>query len=147
MEHVSVELKRSRRHGLPLAVMLLDIDHFKAVNDNYGHDIGDEVLSQLVNCCQEQLRETDLFARYGGEEFIAALIHTDQAGAQLVCERLREKVKDLCIRTQRGELSLSVSIGLTMLSADDLSIDPLLKRADDALYRAKNAGRDQVVHY
>lgn len=147
IDHVNSELKRSHRHGLPLAVLLLDIDHFKLVNDTYGHDIGDEVLVQLVDCCHEQLREADLFGRFGGEEFVAALVQTDSDGAQLVCDRLREQIKALCLRTQQGDLTISVSIGLTMLTADDLSIDSVLKRADDALYRAKNAGRDQVVLY
>jgi diguanylate cyclase (GGDEF)-like protein/PAS domain S-box-containing protein len=147
IDHVNLELKRSRRHDLPLAVFLLDIDHFKSVNDTYGHDIGDEVLIKLVDSCHMQLRETDMFGRFGGEEFAAALIQTDLEGAKLVCERLRERIKKLSFRTQKGELSISVSIGLTMLNADDLSIDTVLKRADDALYRAKNGGRDQVAVY
>lgn len=145
IDHVNLELKRSRRHGMPLAVFQLDVDHFKAVNDTYGHDIGDEVLVRLVDCCLAQLRETDLFGRFGGEEFAAALIQTDQDGAMLVCERMREAIKQMSIRTTQGELGVTASIGLTMLTADDLSIDSVLKRADNALYRAKNNGRDQVV--
>jgi len=147
LDQVNIELKRSRRHGLPLAVLLLDIDHFKSVNDTYGHDIGDEVLSKLVECCHQGLRETDLFGRFGGEEFAAALIQTDSEGALLVCERLRGAIKKIIIRTRQGEVEITASIGLTMLTADDLSIDSVLKRADDALYRAKNGGRDQVVLY
>ncbi len=147
IDHVNLELKRSRRHGLPLAVLLMDIDHFKSVNDSYGHDIGDEVLCRLVDGCLDVLRETDLFGRYGGEEFAAALVKTDQAGALQVCERLCDKLRNISIRTPQGELKITVSIGLTMLSADDLSIDSVLKRADDALYRAKNSGRDQVALY
>ena len=147
IDQVSVELKRSRRHGLPLAIYLMDIDHFKSVNDTYGHDIGDEVLVELVEVCNDQLRETDPFGRVGGAEFVGALIQTDIEGAQLVCERLRERLKQISIRTLKGDLSFTVSIGLTMLTPDDLSIDSVLKRADDALYRAKNGGRDQVVVY
>lgn len=145
IDHVNIELKRSRRYGLPLAVLQLDVDHFKAVNDNYGHDIGDEVLTRLVDCCLAQLRETDLFGRFGGEEFAAALVQTDQDGAMLVCERMREAIKQMNVRTAQGDLGITASIGLTMLTADDLSIDSVLKRADNALYRAKNNGRDQVV--
>ncbi len=145
IDHVNIELKRSRRYGLPLAVFQLDVDHFKAVNDNYGHDIGDEVLVKLVDCCLAHLRETDLFGRFGGEEFAAALVQTDQDGAMLVCERMREAIKGMSIRTAQGPLKVTASFGLTMLTADDLSIDSVLKRADNALYRAKNNGRDQVV--
>ena len=145
IDHVNLELKRSRRYGLPLAVFQLDVDHFKAVNDSYGHDIGDEVLVRLVDRCLSHLRETDLFGRFGGEEFAAALVQTDQDGAMLVCERMREAIKQMTIRTTQGDLGITVSIGLTMLTVDDLSIDSVLKRADNALYRAKNNGRDQVV--
>lgn len=142
-----IELKRSRRYDMPLAVLLMDIDHFKSVNDTYGHDIGDEVLSALVDCCLAELRETDLFGRLGGEEFAAALIQTGVDEAMLVCERLCERLKNMSIRTRQGEISITVSVGLAMLTADDLSIDSVLKRADDALYRAKNSGRNRVVLY
>ncbi|SHI89861.1 PAS domain S-box-containing protein/diguanylate cyclase (GGDEF) domain-containing protein [Malonomonas rubra DSM 5091] len=145
IDHVNTEVKRCRRHGMPLAILQLDVDHFKSVNDSYGHDIGDEVLIKLVDCCLGMLRETDLFCRFGGEEFAAALVQTDQDGAMLVCERIREAIAEMTIRTRQGELSVTASIGLTMLTADDLSIDSVLKRADNALYRAKNNGRDQVV--
>lgn len=147
IEHVTAATKRSQRYAQPLAVLLMDIDYFKSVNDTYGHDIGDEALIKLVECCLQELRETDLFGRFGGEEFAAALIQTDQNEALQVCERLCEQLRNMRVRTWQGDLSLTVSVGLTMLSADDLSIDSVLKRADDALYRAKNAGRDRVVLY
>lgn len=147
IDHVNAELRRSRRYGLPLAVLLLDIDHFKSVNDTYGHDIGDAVLIKLVDCCLGELRGTDLFGRFGGEEFAAALVQTDQDGAMLVCQRIREQIKKMNIRSPQGDLKITVSIGLTMLTINDMAVDSVLKRADDALYRAKNFGRDQVVLY
>lgn len=145
MEQIEKEMKRCQRHRLPLAVLLMDIDHFKSVNDTYGHDIGDEVLVKLVDCCHEQLRKTDLFCRFGGEEFSAALIQTDREKAMQGCERLREELKKIVISTPKGDLSISVSIGVTVLTAEDCSLDSVLKRADDALYLAKGGGRDRVV--
>jgi len=147
LELAALEVKRSRRHATPFAVMQMDIDHFKSINDSYGHDVGDEVLKNLVECCLRELRETDFFGRFGGEEFVALLPQTDQDGALQVCERLRTQICDMVIRTEKGDLSITVSIGLTMLSGDDLTIDSMLKRADTALYRAKNSGRNQVMLY
>ena len=145
IERSSAELKRSRRYGATLAVVMLDIDYFKLVNDNYGHDAGDEVLTRLVDCCLQELRETDIFGRFGGEEFAAVLVQTDEEAAMCTCRRLRKQAEKLRVKTRQGEIKISVSIGLTMLSADDLSLNTLLKRADDALYRAKNQGRNQIV--
>ncbi len=145
IEQAAAELKRSRRYGSPLAVLMLDIDYFKQVNDSYGHDAGDEVLCRLVDCCLQELRETDIFGRFGGEEFAAVLVQSNQETARQTCERLSQQLQALKIRTRRGEIMITVSIGMTMLAGDDLSIDPLLKRADDALYQAKSAGRNQIV--
>ncbi len=147
IDHASRELKRSCRYGIPLAALLIDIDHFKKVNDTYGHDVGDEVLKKLVECCLRELRETDIFGRFGGEEFAALLIQTDQDGALQVCERLKERLGKLTFHTDQGAFGITVSVGLSMLSVDEPSIDSLLKRADDALYRAKNSGRNKVIMY
>jgi diguanylate cyclase (GGDEF)-like protein/PAS domain S-box-containing protein len=145
IERASTELKRSRRYGSQMAIIMLDIDHFKQVNDNYGHSIGDEVLKRLVNCCQQELRSSDLFGRFGGEEFAIILVETDKQKTLQTCERLIEQISKLKIRTPRGDISVTVSIGFTMHQADDISIDSLLKRADDALYKAKNAGRNRAI--
>lgn len=147
LDLAALEVKRSRRHDSPFAVLLMDIDHFKSVNDSYGHDVGDEVLKKLVECSLRELRETDSFGRFGGEEFVALLPQTDQEGALQVCERLKDQLGRMVIRTENGELSITVSIGLTMLGSNDLSIEPIIKRADTALYRAKNFGRNRVVLY
>lgn len=146
IEQASAELKRCKRYGSPMAVVMLDIDHFKRVNDNYGHSIGDEILKRLVSCCQQELRSNDFFGRFGGEEFAAVLVESNKETALQTCQRLRQKVAELNIRTGMETVQVTVSIGLTMYSATDISIDPLLKRADDALYKAKNAGRNQVIY-
>lgn len=146
IERATAELRRSKRYGSQMAVVMLDIDHFKRVNDTYGHGIGDEVLKRLVDCCHQELRTTDIFGRFGGEEFAAVLVETDLKAAMQTCQRLIQQISKLKIRTTREQISVTVSLGLTMHSADDISIDPLLKRADDALYKAKNAGRNQVVY-
>ena len=108
---------------------------------------GDEVLVRLVDCCLQELRETDIFGRFGGEEFAAVLVRADETSAVRTCKRLSSQLEGLRIRTRQGEIRITVSVGVTMFSADDFTIDPLLKRADDALYRAKNQGRNQIVQY
>ncbi len=147
LELASAELKRSRRYGAPLAVLMLDIDHFKQVNDSFGHDAGDEVLKKLVDCCLQTLRSSDLFGRFGGEEFAALLPETSEQAALQTCERLCQELSGLRIRTHRGEVRITVSIGLTMLTGSDQDFDSLLKRADNALYEAKNAGRNLIVKH
>lgn len=139
------ELKRSCRYGSQMAVIMLDIDHFKKINDNYGHSIGDEALKRLVDCCHQELRTTDIFGRFGGEEFAAILVKTDPEATFNACNRLVKAIAKLKIRTPKKSVSITVSLGFTMRAADDISIDSLLKRADDALYKAKNSGRNQVV--
>jgi len=125
--------------------MMLDIDYFKEVNDRYGHSIGDEVLKRLVDCCHQELRETDIFGRYGGEEFAVVLVNTDRQNALDICKRLLQTIAKLKIRASSATVKITVSLGITMHQADDNSIDALLKRADDALYQAKNQGRNQIV--
>ncbi|MBD1400278.1 diguanylate cyclase [Pelovirga terrestris] len=139
------ELARVRRYGSHMAVLMLDIDYFKEVNDTYGHSVGDEALKRLVDCCHQELRETDIFGRYGGEEFAAVLVNTDKAGALNICKRLLLKIAQLKIRAGSATVKITVSLGMTMHQADDSGIDALLKRADDALYQAKNQGRNQLV--
>jgi diguanylate cyclase (GGDEF)-like protein/PAS domain S-box-containing protein len=145
IELATIELKRSRRYGSQMAIIMLDIDHFKNINDNYGHSIGDEVLKRLVDCCHQELRTTDIFGRFGGEEFAAILVETDPETTLKTCKRLIEKIAKLKIRTTQKPVSVTVSLGFTLHSADDISIDSLLKRADDALYLAKDSGRNQII--
>jgi diguanylate cyclase (GGDEF)-like protein len=145
IEQAAEELDRSRRYGFRIAMLMLDIDHFKTINDNHGHNVGDEVLKSIVACCHRELRSSDLFGRFGGEEFAAVLVETNREAAENTCRRLLRAIAGLAIGTPRGEVAVTVSIGLTLLAADDRSLDPLLKRADDALYEAKRSGRNRVV--
>lgn len=142
-EQAAQELRRVARYGRPLAVVMLDIDHFKAVNDNCGHEAGDAVLRDVARCLRSALRESDLLGRVGGEEFAALLPETHEAEALVLAERLRTAVSAAPLGSG---LSVTISAGVTGIrgsGAEDL--DSALRRADAALYRAKAAGRNQVV--
>ncbi|MFC6670167.1 GGDEF domain-containing protein [Marinobacterium aestuariivivens] len=127
-----------------MSMLLLDIDHFKAVNDRFGHQTGDEALRAVARLCQETLRDCDLFARVGGEEFAALLPSTTEREARAVSERLRGQVALRVIPTRAGEVGVTISIGVSEFRADD-DFKSLYNRADQALYRAKNAGRNRVM--
>lgn len=141
------ELARSLRYGTPLCVLLLDIDHFKQVNDTHGHDGGDEVLKSLTQKAQMVLRETDIFARFGGEEFAALLVQTSQQDALLTAERLRIAIEEMSLSQISSTFSITVSIGVVLFDDSDGSIEELIKRADQAMYRAKEGGRNCIVLY
>jgi len=144
MESASQELDRARRYQTPLSLLLLDADHFKSVNDRYGHPVGDQALQTLAIIGRRVLREVDLFARIGGEEFAILLPQTDHAAARNVAERLRQAIIDQPIATEDGPLHLTVSLGLTNLGSAPADLDELLRRADVALYQAKQNGRNRV---
>lgn len=144
LETLENEMGRALRHGAPLSLVLLDIDFFKRVNDTYGHPIGDVVLRELSALCSTVLRAHDVFGRLGGEEFGLILPQTDVEGAMLVAEKLRLAVEDAVISTDRGPVRITISAGVaSALSAGDDS-SHLVIRADDALYRAKQTGRNRV---
>lgn len=130
-----------------LSALMVDIDHFKKVNDQYGHAVGDEVLHEVAERLNRNIRPSDLIGRYGGEEFSFLLSRTDFETVILIAERLRAAVAEMPIQTQSGDLSLSVSIGVAYLTSDIQSLDELLRAADDALYQAKNSGRNKCVVY
>ena len=140
-----VEIGQARRYHKPLAVLILDIDHFKSVNDQYGHLVGDDVLRLLVARCEGMLRERDLFSRFGGEEFIVLLPDTDAFNALAAAERLRCSVQDAPFMVGSVKVFLTISIGLTTLSDQAPDMEILLKQADQAMYAAKNSGRNRVV--
>ena len=139
------ELNRALRYGHPLCVLMLDIDHFKYINDSYGHQSGDAVLKALVTLSLNTLRETDVFGRLGGEEFAAILTETDLQGGLLVAERLRESLQMCTVRDAGdNEIRFTVSIGVVERRDTDANMEAIIRRADEALYRAKHMGRNCV---
>ena len=137
-------LARASRTSVPLSVLLADVDHFKSVNDTYGHSVGDEVLQGVARALAKTARVSDVVARYGGEEFCLILEGTDGPGAARLAERMRVAVKNLVFDTEKGPLNVTASFGVAVLEKDD---DPraIVERADANLYRAKQKGRDRVV--
>lgn len=139
-------IPNQQRHGYPVAVALFDIDHFKQVNDGYGHVVGDAVLVEVARLCGEQSRRGDVAARYGGEEFVVLMPHTDVASAIQHAERLRSAIEALCIPLDDGgELRITASFGVAACRPDDDSLDAAIAAADECLYRAKRQGRNRVV--
>ena len=144
LELAGAELDRARRHGRRLSVFLLDLDNFKAVNDGYGHAAGDEVLRAAVTRAREALRTSDQIARYGGEEFAVLLPEADLAGAQIVAERVRAAIADAPVPVDGLAIPITGSLGVAEWDGGDPSIERTLRRADAALYDAKQAGRNRV---
>jgi len=145
MDTANQELARAQRYGRPLSLLMLDIDHFKRINDTYGHDVGDMAIRALSNICRGILRDVDLLARLGGEEFAALLPETPRPQATQVAERLRAAIEANVLFTDSGEaVRFTSSIGVTELRSDDPLVDDLLKRADTALYYSKHNGRNRV---
>jgi diguanylate cyclase (GGDEF)-like protein len=128
-----------------VSLVMLDIDHFKRVNDTWGHDVGDEVIRQVASTVQEHLRWEDEFARIGGEEFCILLADTEKQSATQIAERLRSSVEEMSIDLDDDTcVQVTISLGVTEMRVDDPSVHEALKRADQALYRAKQQGRNQV---
>lgn len=139
------ELLRYRRYGEPCAVLLMDIDHFKAVNDTHGHDAGDAVLQEVARRLVKATRRLDSVARYGGEEFALLLPKTDAPGALVVAARVLETLRARPVSAQGVRVPITATLGATMLRAGDRGIEDVMKRADLALYEGKRTGRDRVV--
>jgi len=137
-------LRMARRQGRQLSVAVIDIDHFKHINDRYGHAVGDEALKHVAERAAAACREVDLCSRQGGEEFVVLLDGVAGEAAWQAGERMRRAVESQPFLAERAMLPMTVSIGLAQLEADDLSLDDLLRRADRALYRAKAAGRNRI---
>lgn len=137
------ELQLARRKKEALSVIFLDIDHFKILNDTYGHACGDFVLSAVANCIKEVLRGSDIVFRYGGEEFVIILSDTPEEGAGVIAERIRHEIDAHVLTYETHELQVTASLGTSTLRADD-SVVSLVQRADHAMYLAKQNGRNQV---
>lgn len=140
IEMATKKVSRALRHNYDLWVLMIDIDHFKHINDNYGHPMGDQILKQVAEVLILDNRNEDIVARFGGEEFIMIFDSCNKSNALLKSERVRSKVEAL----KPFNISVAVSIGMAKLSAEDANFEHLLKRADDALYRAKENGRNRV---
>lgn len=147
-----LELQRTCRYGHPLAVIMMDVDHFKQVNDIHGHAIGDQVLQALATSVHQSLRVVDIFARYGGEEFIILLPEANLQAVGLTAEKLRRKIARQPLHLNQSQVKITISLGATAFDPAKLSflptpetLDLLINLTDQALYEAKRAGRNQVV--
>ncbi|AGW12523.1 putative diguanylate cyclase [Megalodesulfovibrio gigas DSM 1382 = ATCC 19364] len=145
METAHQALSRATRHALPLSLFLVDADHFKRINDTYGHDAGDLVLRNIAVIGKASLRAEDLFARLGGEEFAALLPDADLAESLQVADRLRSNMAQCAVPVQGHRIGYTVSIGVATIGGRVDTVDRLIKAADEALYAAKAAGRNQVA--
>lgn len=134
-----------RRYHRPLTLLMLDIDHFKKINDTYGHGVGDQVLVAVADTLRSVLRSADLCGRFGGEEFVCLLPETTETEARIVAERLRRALAEQTVDAAEGAVRFTASIGLTVADVSDVSVESLLQRADAAMYEAKKAGRNRVV--
>jgi two-component system cell cycle response regulator len=145
--HLGALVEQATARGKPLAAFVLDIDYFKSVNDNYGHDSGDEVLREFASRIAANVRGIDLACRYGGEEFVVVMPDTDVEFAATVAERLRRSVETTPFSISRApnQLNVTISIGIAASEGRDDNAQQLLHRADQALYRAKREGRNRVV--
>jgi len=144
-EVANKELERSQRYKRPLSIIIFDLDHFKKVNDTYGHGVGDEVLRKISALNKENLRENDIFARYGGEEFVILLPETDLEQAHQMAERMCEKCAKTPLEIGQNSINMTISFGVSSLGKKKLLLDQLLLHADKALYKSKEGGRNQVT--
>ncbi|HEX5507231.1 MAG TPA: PleD family two-component system response regulator [Pseudolabrys sp.] len=145
--HLTTLVEQSASRGKPISAFILDIDYFKSINDNYGHDAGDDVLREFALRIRRSIRNIDLACRYGGEEFVVVMPETDLAVASMVAERLRRRIASEPFAVEQGatNLNVTISVGIAGMNAPNETAAAILKRADQALYRAKRDGRNRVV--
>lgn len=139
------EFLRAQRYNNKLTLVMFDIDHFKTVNDTYGHQCGDFILKQVSNAALQTFRKTDTVFRFGGEEFIVILTETDINQSIIPLERFRKTIETLDLNYENQKINITVSIGACQLTEDTISKEEFLHKTDDALYKAKNSGRNQVI--
>ena len=147
MEALALEFHRSRRYQHPFALLFLDVDHFKEINDRHGHQFGDHVLLHVVQSARGIIRPSDIMGRYGGEEFMIGLVECDQSGALQIAERIRLKIALEQFTWEHHSTVVTVSIGVVMLSPEIDQVETLVTRADQAMYYAKHRGRNRVELY
>ena len=141
------EVKRAKRNAEPLALLMLDFDEFKKVNDTFGHETGDLALQQVASVMSTSLREIDILGRMGGEEFAVLLPNTSLEEALLLAERVRQSIENISFEKSKGLLKITASIGVAAFTDEMSDIDDLIRNADNALYQAKANGRNCVVAY
>jgi two-component system cell cycle response regulator len=142
---LSSEMERAERYDSVITLLMVDLDHFKGINDTAGHLVGDDVLREVAAMLQESIRSVDVVARYGGEEFVIVLPETGTVGAVKFAERTRERMARTAFTPSHGGVRLTASIGVASYPAPDVAgVDDLFARADEALYRAKAGGRNMV---
>lgn len=139
------EHDRCRRHGSVLTLGMIDLDHFKRINDNYGHDVGDQVLRFVAEVMQRPLRHSDILGRFGGEEFILILPDTSLTQAETIAERMRQALEDDALIQGETLIKVTATFGLTQVRAEDSDIQDCVRRADEALYEGKRSGRNKVT--
>ena len=143
-ESLLIEFSRAKRHNHPLSLLMFDLDHFKKLNDTYGHQCGDLVLIETASRIQKLLRTADIFGRYGGEEFAIILPETDSVGASEVAERVRQVISSIPVIFNGIDISFTVSIGVATVDDNTVDHEYLIGEADSALYRAKSSGRNKI---
>lgn len=143
-EALENEFLRAKRYGRPLSIAILDADHFKKVNDNHGHIVGDFVLKKLATLFQQNIRREELLGRYGGEEFVVVMPEVDSSGAFQLAEKLRKTVETTVFKSGETELPVTISVGVATLG-EEKSVKDFLDTADQALYRSKEEGRNRVT--
>jgi len=146
-ERFSAMLGRAERHKFPVSIILTDIDHFKKVNDSYGHPTGDEVLRRVAAILKASARKIDICARYGGEEFAIVLESTDREGARQLAERIRNEVGAQTFQSSKGPFKATMSLGVATYAEDGREKAELIAKADQCLYAAKHGGRNRTVCY
>ena len=142
---LQIEFERSKRYNSPLSLILLDVDHFKGVNDTYGHQKGDEVLIAFASLLKKACRANDIAARYGGEEFLMILPQSNAQGAFKIAERVREEIMRISFTGNESNFAVTVSCGVAEFNKDYESINKLIAAVDQALYEAKNGGRNRTI--
>ena len=138
-------LRYTRRMRTPLAICMVDLDHFKAINDSKGHAAGDTVLTLVAELCRKELRETDIIGRFGGEEFVMTLPNANADNAVVIAERMRVRIENFRLPGELADLRLTVTVGIAQVELSESTLEPALLRADKALYTGKREGRNMVV--